>query len=182
VTASSNTKIIRCYNCQGLMRVAERALSVFCPHCQKRVTVESLRITGSHPGRVLATCGDVHVEASAKLNVSLLARNIYVMGRVNGPITATGVVEVGSSGRVIGDIEAAKIVVRDGGVIQGKCIMRSPTQKAKHPPKQPNAATPKPTGIPSEPSPSPASESPPAESWSRPKPLLTPGAAAQQQR
>ena len=64
------------------MRVAAKALSVFCPHCQKRATLESLRIVGTHPGRTLSTCGDILVEAASQLNVEIVANNVTIKGGV----------------------------------------------------------------------------------------------------
>jgi len=113
-----------------MMRVSAKAMSVFCPHCQKRAPLESLRITGSHPGRILATCGDIHIEPSARLNLDIYATHVFVNGRVRGGVSAGASVEVGPSGFVEGDIRAPKIIVRDGGVIQGRCEM---TRKAMPP-------------------------------------------------
>lgn len=130
------SKIVRCCHCRGMMRVSARALSVFCPHCQKRATLEDLRIAGTHPGRFLATCGDILVERTSILNLEIVAKNVVVQGRVCGPVTGQESVVVGPTGRVIGDVRAPKIVVQDGGVIQGQCEVLS-----QHP-----AASPKPTG------------------------------------
>ncbi len=107
------------------MKVSARAFSVFCPHCQKRAPLESLRIVGSHPGKTLATCGDIFIEATANLNLSITAENVVVNGRVRGPVAANQTVEVGPTGQVYGDIIASKIVVRDGAVIEGRCEMVS---------------------------------------------------------
>ncbi len=126
----TSTKIMRCCHCRGMMRVASRALSVFCPHCQKRVTLESLRIVGSHPGKSLATCGDILVEPASQLNLELTGNNILIRGRVRGSVTANGLLEVAPTGRVIGDVRASKIVVRDGGIIQGRCEMTAPAAAA----------------------------------------------------
>ncbi len=106
-----------------MMRVAARALSVFCPHCQKRVTLESLRIVGAHPGRSLVTCGDILVEPSSQLNLEIKANNVVIKGRVRGSVSANGIIEVGATGRIIGDVRAQKVIVRDGGVLQGRCEM-----------------------------------------------------------
>ncbi len=105
------------------MRVSARALSVSCPHCRRVVSLTDLRIVGSHPGKTLATCGDIRIEATARLQVEVIARKITVLGRVRGPVTASESVEVGSTGYVMGDIRAPKIVVQEGGVIQGNCTM-----------------------------------------------------------
>lgn len=131
------TKIVRCCHCRGMMRVAAKALSVFCPHCQKRATLESLRIVGSHPGRSLATCGDILVEAPSQLNVEIIANNVTIRGKVNGSVSANECLEVDSTGRIYGDVRAAKLIVRDGGVIQGRIEMlpslsaRPPAGKAQ---------------------------------------------------
>lgn len=133
VSADAKTRIVRCCFCRGMMRVSSRALSVFCPHCQKRISLENLRVVGSHPGKTLATCGDVVVEAGARLNLALTARNVLVHGTVRGPVTADETVEITSSGRVIGDVRAAKIVVRDGAAIEGRCEMVVPQPPAAGP-------------------------------------------------
>lgn len=112
-----------------MMRVPARALSIFCPHCQTRVELESLRITGSHPGRRLATCGDIVVETSGWLNAEVVATNVMILGRVRGPVYASKCVEVGPRAQVVGDISAPKIVVREGAVIQGSCRMTRPVEE-----------------------------------------------------
>jgi len=128
-----------------MMRVAARALSVFCPHCQKRVTLESLRIVGSHPGKTLATCGDIFVEPASQLNLEITANNVVVRGRVNGAVNANGRLQVASTGRVFGNVRAARIVVEEGGVIQGRCEMTPsfPVKKADETEQQ-ETATPEP--------------------------------------
>jgi cytoskeletal protein CcmA (bactofilin family) len=108
-----------------MMRVSAKAMSVFCPHCQRRAPLETLRITGSHPGKTLATCGDIYIEASAKLNLEITGTRVFVQGRVRGGITAAELIEIGPSGRVEGAVRAPKILVQEGGIIEGRCeIMR----------------------------------------------------------
>lgn len=116
-----------------MMKVPARAFSVFCPHCQKRAPLESLRIIGAHPGKSLATCGDIFIETTARLNLSVTANNVVIHGRVHGPVLANEIVEVGPTGHVIGDIKAAKIIIHDGAVMAGRCEM---TRLAKPEPSQ----------------------------------------------
>ncbi|MCA9255074.1 MAG: polymer-forming cytoskeletal protein [Phycisphaerales bacterium] len=131
------TRIVRCCHCRGMMRVAARALSVFCPHCQKRVTLESLRIVGSHPGRTLATCGDIIVEPASLLNLEITANNVVIRGRVNGSVIANGRLEVASTGQVYGNVKAARIIVEEGGIIQGRCEMAPSPQAVRRPAPEP---------------------------------------------
>lgn len=120
VFQGARTKIARCCFCQGAMRVSARALSVSCPHCRRVVSLADLRIVGAHPGKTLATCGDIYIEATARLQVAVIGEKITVLGKVRGPVQASEWVEVGSTGHIIGDITAPKIVVREGGVIHGR--------------------------------------------------------------
>jgi cytoskeletal protein CcmA (bactofilin family) len=117
-----------------MMKVSARALSVPCPHCNRAISLENLRIIGSHPGRALATCGDIQIEATARLNLTVIGRNIKVQGRVRGPVSGFESVEVGPTGHVIGDITSPKIVVCDGAVIQGRCQMTRPPAVEAEPP------------------------------------------------
>ncbi len=57
------------------------------------------------------------------LNLDIIANNVIVRGRVNGNIKSNESIIVASTGRVIGDVKSPKIIVRDGGVIQGRCEM-----------------------------------------------------------
>lgn len=102
-----------------MMRVTARALSVFCPHCQTRVSLEDFRLVAAHPGKKLATSGDILVEKTARLNLELVGNRIVIHGRVNGAISASDYVEIGATGQVVGNIKAPKLVVRDGGAMQG---------------------------------------------------------------
>jgi cytoskeletal protein CcmA (bactofilin family) len=110
-----------------MMRVAARALSVFCPHCNKRASLEDFRVSGPHPGKTLTTCGNIRIEPAARVHVAIQASRVTILGTICGPVVALESVEVGQSGRVIGNIRAPRIVVREGGLIEGRCEMtRSP--------------------------------------------------------
>ena len=165
------SKIVRCCHCRGMMRVSSRALSVFCPHCQKRATLEDLRVAGTHPGRFLATCGDILVERTSILNLEIVAKNVVIRGRVCGAVSAQESVLVGPTGRVIGDVRAPKIVVQDGGVIQGQCEVLS--QKPATAPQATDSApvdpAPQPAAAPV-PSPASAPEAPQPTPVTRRKP------------
>ena len=136
-----SARIVRCCHCRGMMRVAARALSVFCPHCQKRATLESLRIIGSHPGRALATCGDITVESASLLNLEITANNVVVRGRVNGAVNANGRLEVAATGQIYGNVRAARIIVEEGGIIQGRCEMTPSPQAPRRTDREPEPVT-----------------------------------------
>lgn len=96
-------------------------MSLFCPHCKKRVILEDFRIKTYHAVRLFVTCGDVLVERSGHIAAPIKVGNITIRGTVRGNIQARGTVEVGKTGRLTGDIRARHLVVRDGGIIVGRC-------------------------------------------------------------
>lgn len=116
-------------------------MSVFCKKCQQRLVLEDLRITGSHPGRELTTCGNVIIESSAKLHIQrVVGENVLVRGRVVATIVARGVLEIARDGCVEGDVEAARVVIREGATVRGRCKIVAPPQP--EPPPEPPAPPP----------------------------------------
>lgn len=82
----------------------------------------SLRIDGEVDGEIFSE-GDVNVSESAKLNAQLSARNVIISGIVKGNVTASDRVELSGTSRISGDIQAAKLIVDEGAVFDGKCSM-----------------------------------------------------------
>jgi hypothetical protein len=155
-----------------MMKVSARALSVPCPHCHRAISLSDLRIIGAHPGRALATCGDIQIEATARLQVIVIGRNVTVHGRVRGPVNGTESVEVGPTGHVIGDITSPKIVVHDGAIIQGRCQMTRPASIPIDPPVPDAPVRPDTGGTPV--IPIPAADTAPETPTSRPVPIVRP--------
>lgn len=132
---------ITCYRCGHAAPVSAKAMSVFCKKCQQRLVLEDLRITGSHPGRELATCGNVIIESTAKLQIQrVVGQNVLVRGRVVASIVARGVLEIARDGCVDGDVEAARVVIREGAMVRGRCKIVAPP--VPEPPPQPKAPEP----------------------------------------
>lgn len=116
---------VECYRCGKALTVSPKAMSVFCPHCHQRLTLEDLHIVRPQPTRELMTCGNLIVEAGVQMHVvRAVATNVIVRGRVNGNVFAKGVIEIGRTGHIEGNVEAAQVIVEDGGVLRGRCAMR----------------------------------------------------------
>lgn len=142
-------------------------MSVFCKKCQQRLVLEDLRITGSHPGRELTTCGNVVIESSAKLHIQrVVGRNVLVRGRVVATIVASGVLEIARDGCVEGDVEAARVVIREGATVRGRCKIVAPPPP--EPPPQPVTGAPVAIDAPTV-----ASSGPPAGSLPPPPSVLS---------
>ena len=81
-----------------------------------------VRIDGVFQGS-LETMGNVIVGETAKVVANLAGRNISISGAVKGNITASGRLEILSTGLVWGDIQVASFLIDEGGVFSGKSQM-----------------------------------------------------------
>jgi cytoskeletal protein CcmA (bactofilin family) len=66
----------------------------------------------------------VILSEAATINGDILARRIIVGGKVEGNIRAAERVEIGSTGKVRGDIFTNSLSVMEGGEFNGKVEMR----------------------------------------------------------
>jgi cytoskeletal protein CcmA (bactofilin family) len=74
----------------------------------------NIRVDGVFEGSI-ETAGNVIIGEQAR---------VMVWGAVKGNITALGRLEILSSGRVWGDIKVAALLIDEGGVLRGQCIMQ----------------------------------------------------------
>ena len=81
-----------------------------------------LRIDGTVEGNLL-TSGKCVLGVSGAIKGNVDANNADISGQVQGDITVKDLLLVKSSGRVNGDIQTSKIVVENGGVFNGGCVM-----------------------------------------------------------
>jgi len=81
-----------------------------------------VRIDGVFQG-TLETMGNVIVGETAKVAADLVGRNISISGAVKGNITASGRLEILSTGLVWGDIQVASFLIDEGGVFSGNSQM-----------------------------------------------------------
>jgi cytoskeletal protein CcmA (bactofilin family) len=80
---------------------------------------EDLVIQGTVRGRILSQ-KDVTVDATGSVEAVVSTCNLSVNGRLQGNVDATGRVEIGDSGRMIGDVKAPRVVLADGSKFRGK--------------------------------------------------------------
>ncbi len=79
-------------------------------------------IAGHVDGRVKADC--VIVNESASIKGEVTAPKIVVSGRFEGNLQAQEILEVKSTGKVLGEIITNKFSVMEGGEINGKIEMK----------------------------------------------------------
>jgi cytoskeletal protein CcmA (bactofilin family) len=82
----------------------------------------AFRIDGTVDGAV-ESAGAVIVGEGGVVNGNVKGRDIVVAGQVCGNVTATGHLDIVSSGRIEGDIDAKSFRIETGGVFRGTSRM-----------------------------------------------------------
>ncbi|NLW07756.1 MAG: polymer-forming cytoskeletal protein [Clostridia bacterium] len=88
----------------------------------KLVSEGVVRIDGTFEGE-LNVEGDLVIGEAAQVKAVVQARNLLVVGSINGNIVTTGQLEIASTGKIKGDVETARLIIEAGGLLQGNCKM-----------------------------------------------------------
>jgi len=112
-------KTVICTHCAQPTEVGRKAMSVFCPHCKKRLILENFKIKSYYAVRDFATCGDIIVEKGGHVVAPIKVGNLTVKGKVQGTVTARGEVRIQKTGSVKGDIKAPALHIEQGAVLEG---------------------------------------------------------------
>jgi len=118
-----------CTHCARASEVPLRAMSIFCPHCQKRVIIEDFTIQTYYAVREFWTCGDILVERKGHVVAPIKAHNLTVKGKVQGSVVARGRVSIKKTGWFKGRIEAPSLHVESGGFFDGFVDIGPPCDK-----------------------------------------------------
>jgi cytoskeletal protein CcmA (bactofilin family) len=90
---------------------------------------ESLYIDGKVEGSVNLPGNRVTVGRNGQVAASITAREIVVLGKVRGNVTATDRVDIRAEGSLSGDVSAARISIEDGAFFKGGIDIRKPEGK-----------------------------------------------------
>jgi len=102
---------------------------------------ESLFIDGKVEGSINLNGNRVTVGRNGQVSASITAREVVVLGKVRGNVTAADRVDIRAEGALTGDVAAARISIEDGAFFKGGIDIRKPDQK----PAGTTATTPTPT-------------------------------------
>ena len=94
---------------------------------------ESLFIDGKVEGSINLPGNRVTVGRNGQVSASITAREIVVLGKVRGNVTATDRVDIRAEGALTGDVSAARISIEDGAFFKGGIDIRKPDAKAGAP-------------------------------------------------
>jgi len=85
-------------------------------------TPGSIRIDGRIVGEVVVA-QSIAVGPSGDVEGTITAKNITIGGKIKGTVLAQEKLVLESRASVRGDIRAAKLVIDEGAVFDGKCVM-----------------------------------------------------------
>jgi cytoskeletal protein CcmA (bactofilin family) len=105
------------------MAIGESGAAVIGKSVQIRGEVkgsEDLLVDGHVEGTITLTESRLTIGPNAKVAAHVSARDVVVLGTLNGNITATGRIELRQGSDLIGDISAARLSIEENAVFKGK--------------------------------------------------------------
>ena len=90
-----------------------------------------LKIDGSIDGDLLCE-DDIILGVSGHIKGNTLCNNAFIQGEIQGDISCKNTLTIGDSGNVKGDILVKKLVISEGGILDGKCTMISSQHSDEH--------------------------------------------------
>lgn len=104
---------------------------------------EDLTIDGEMEGSVELKEHRLTVGPNGRVQAGVKAREIVVLGSINGNVEASDKIDIRKEARLVGDIKTSRIVIEDGAYFKGSIdIVRN--TPAEHPKAAPIASQPKP--------------------------------------
>jgi cytoskeletal protein CcmA (bactofilin family) len=83
-----------------------------------------LKIDGSIDGDLFSE-DDIVLGESGQIKGNTICNNAYINGTVHGNITCKNTLTIENCGNVSGDISVKKLLISEGGILDGKCTMIS---------------------------------------------------------
>jgi cytoskeletal protein CcmA (bactofilin family) len=90
---------------------------------------EALYIDGRIEGKISLPDNRVTIGRNGSVQANITAREVVVMGKVNGNIDCSDRVDIRSEGSVTGDVTTIRISVEDGAVLKGGIQVKSGDHK-----------------------------------------------------
>ena len=83
----------------------------------------TIRVDGKFEGQ-LTSSGDVIIGENGEVKAQIKARSALIAGTLQGNISITDKLELLSTGKLYGDIDAAVLSIGEGAVFRGACTMK----------------------------------------------------------
>jgi cytoskeletal protein CcmA (bactofilin family) len=105
---------------------------------------ESLYIDGRVEGSINLSGNRVTIGRNGVVSANISAREIVVLGKVRGNLTASDRVDIRSDGSLTGDVVAARISIEDGAFFKGGIDIRKAGSKPEEITKSVSSSAPEP--------------------------------------
>ncbi|QEN06660.1 polymer-forming cytoskeletal family protein [Oceanispirochaeta crateris] len=92
-----------------------------------------LRIDGDFSGSI-NTSGKVLIGKTGRAECNIIAGTAVVGGVVHGNIFSSGKVVILATGMVVGNIQAKKLVVEEGVLLHGSCVIKGESESSEDTP------------------------------------------------
>ncbi|MGA3011783.1 MAG: polymer-forming cytoskeletal protein [Terracidiphilus sp.] len=96
---------------------------------------EDLVVEGRVEGTVVLTESRLTISANANVAADLTAKDILIMGQVQGNLVATGRVEMRAGCQVQGDVRAQRLAIEENAAYRGKVDLTQGASKQLDSPK-----------------------------------------------
>jgi cytoskeletal protein CcmA (bactofilin family) len=91
-------------------------------------TSKGLRILGTVDGSI-ESASHVYIEEGARVSADVSAEEVVIGGQYSGKLTCRQRLEVRPTGRVSGSIETVKLMLHEGGFVDGELHMQKPADQ-----------------------------------------------------
>lgn len=81
-----------------------------------------LKLDGKMDGGIVWS-DDVIIGVTSYCKGNITCKNAYINGCIEGNIICEDMLTIEEKGKVTGDITIKKVVIKDGGILDGKCTM-----------------------------------------------------------
>ena len=102
-------------------------------------TKEDLNVDGDVEGTIESTDNKVTIGTTGRVQASVKAREVVILGQVQGNVEATDKVDIRREAKLVGDITTARISIEDGALFKGSIDIKKPEPKAGTPSTAPPA-------------------------------------------
>ena len=92
---------------------------------------EDLFVDGKLEGSVDLPNNSLTVGVNGQVQANVSAREVVILGKLNGNVTAADRVEIRAQGALTGDVSAARISIEDGAFFKGGIDIRKGAASAK---------------------------------------------------
>lgn len=82
-----------------------------------------LRVDGHLIGTITSDSGTLIIGTNGQVDANISVSSAVVNGTVNGDIVATERIQLGRTARVIGNVQAPRLLMEEGAVLEGGCNM-----------------------------------------------------------